>query len=46
MSDVFCIAMKKAERGHGQSGGEVSVELEESIYMGELAQLSRTYNLR
>jgi hypothetical protein len=36
LSDVFCIAMHKADRKHGQSGGEVLVELEETMFMGEL----------
>jgi hypothetical protein len=35
LSDVFCIAMHKADRKHGQSGGEVLVELEETMFMGE-----------
>lgn len=35
LSDVFCIAMHKADRKHGQSGGEVLVELEETMFMGK-----------
>jgi hypothetical protein len=35
LSDVFCIAMHKADRKHGQSGGEVLVELDETMFMGK-----------
>jgi hypothetical protein len=36
VAEVFCIGMGKADRLPGQVGGEVLVELQETIYFGQL----------
>lgn len=41
LGQVICMAMRKAERSAGHSGGEAIVGIEEVIYLGTYRPLSK-----